>query len=135
MSEIKKSSDKNDPLSPEAYQHLLERYQFTAKELAPGKLVRGKIVKITTSHVLVDIGFKSEGIIPMEDFQDDSPQNLRLGAEVEAIFERIEPRDGSLILSKRRADTLRSLDYLEKATTRHQLCAVYEYANHCFVLL
>lgn len=115
MTEVKKSSEKNDPLSPEAYEHLLDRYQFTVKELAPGKIIKGKIVKITSSHVLVDVGFKSEGLIPVEDFQEDSGQTLRLGAEVEAILERVDSRDGSLLLSKRRADTLRALDYLERA--------------------
>jgi small subunit ribosomal protein S1 len=63
----------------------------------------------------VDIGFKSEGMIPIEDFEGDNAQSLRLGGEVEAILERIDPRDGSLLLSKRRADTLRALDYLERA--------------------
>jgi len=115
MSEVKKASDKNDPMSPEVYEHLLDRYQFTAKELSPGKLVRGKIVKVTSSHVLVDIGFKSEGMIPVEDFEGDSAQNLHLGAEIEAILERVDPRDGSLILSKRRADILRALEHLERA--------------------
>jgi len=119
MSEIKKTADKNDPISPEAYEHLLDRYQFTVKELTPGKLIRGKIVKVTSSHVLVDIGFKSEGMIPIEDFEGDNAQGLRLGAEVEAILERIDPRDGSLLLSKRRADTLRALDYLERAYSGH----------------
>jgi len=115
MSEIKKTADRNDPISSEAYEHLLDRYQFTVKELTPGKLIRGKIFKVTSSHVLVDIGFKSEGMIPIEDFEGDHAQSLRLGAEVEAILERIDPRDGSLLLSKRRADTLRALDYLERA--------------------
>lgn len=115
MSEIKKTAEKNDPISPEAYENLLDRYQFTAKELTPGRLIKGKIVKVTSSHVLVDIGFKSEGMIPIEDFEGDNIPSLRLGAEVEAILEKIDPRDGSLILSKRRADTLRALDYLERA--------------------
>ncbi len=119
MSEIKKNAEKNDPLSPETYENLLNRYQFTIKELTPGKLIKGKIVRVTSSHVLVDIGFKSEGIIPIEDFGGDNAQNLRLGAEVEAILEKIDPRDGSLILSKRRADTLRALDYLERAFSSH----------------
>lgn len=115
MTEVKKSSEKNDPLSPEAYEHLLDRYQFTAKELAPGKTIKGKIVKITSSHVLVDIGFKSEGLIPVEDFQEDGGQTLRLGGEVEAILERVDSRDGSLLLSKRRADILRALNHIERA--------------------
>lgn len=115
MSEIKKTAEKNDPISPEAYENLLDRYQFTVKGLTPGKLIKGKIVKVTSSHVLVDIGFKSEGMIPIEDFKVDNAPGLRLGAEVEAILEKIDPRDGSLILSKRRADTLRALEYLERA--------------------
>jgi small subunit ribosomal protein S1 len=68
-----------------------------------------------STGVLVDIGFKSEGVIPIEDFADLDINKLRPGDEIETILERTDIKDGYLILSKKRADSLRALDHLEKA--------------------
>ena len=118
MPEITKPNDKEEkPQSPQEYQDLLDQYQFSVKEVTPGKVVRGKIIKVTPTHILVDIGFKSEGSIPVEEFVEvgQDPSKLKPGDEVDAILERTDPKDGSLILSKRKADVIRALDNLEKA--------------------
>ncbi len=114
MSEITKR--KEEKISSEDYKTLLEKYQFSAKEIAPGKIVKGKVIKITPNHVLVDIGFKSEGVIPLEDFEDSQePGKIRLGDAVEALLEKADFREGYLVLSKKRADVLKALDTLERA--------------------
>ena len=113
MSELTKN---NNHISTKDYEALLDKYKFKASELSPGKLVRGKVLKITSSFVLVDIGSKSEGIIPVEDFSD--PENVKKinpGDEIEAILERTTPRDGYLPLSKSKAIAAKALDNLEKA--------------------
>jgi small subunit ribosomal protein S1 len=118
MPEITKPNDKEEkPQSPQEYQDLLDQYQFSVKEVTPGQVVRGKIIKVTPTHVLVDIGFKSEGSIPVEEFLEvgQDPSKLKPGDEVDAILERTDPKDGSLILSKRKADVIHALDSLEKA--------------------
>ncbi|MEW5900853.1 MAG: 30S ribosomal protein S1, partial [Acidobacteriota bacterium] len=115
MAELKKHADKEEKLTSEDYEHLLDKYQFSAKEIAPGKIVKGKVIKVTSSGVLVDIGFKSEGVIPVEDFDESDLKKMRPGEEMEAILERTDAKEGYLILSKKRADILRALDYLEKA--------------------
>jgi len=114
MSELTKN---NNHISTKDYEALLDKYKFKASELSPGKLVRGKVLKITSSFVLVDIGSKSEGIIPVEDFSD--PENVKKinpGDEIEAILERTTPRDGYLPLSKSKAIAAKALDNLEKAS-------------------
>ncbi|MDH4271491.1 MAG: 30S ribosomal protein S1 [Candidatus Aminicenantes bacterium] len=119
MAELKKQADREEKISSEDYEHMLDEYQFSAKEITPGKFIKGKVIRVMPTGVLVDIGFKSEGIIPVEDFVDTDLKKLRPGDEVEAILERTDAKDGYLLLSKKRADRLRALDHLEKAFYTH----------------
>ncbi|MFZ2055123.1 MAG: 30S ribosomal protein S1 [Candidatus Aminicenantales bacterium] len=119
MAELKKQADGEEKISSEDYEHLLDKYQFSAKEITPGKIIKGKVIRATPTGVLVDIGFKSEGVIPVEDFIDTDLKKLRPGDEVEAILERTDAKEGYLLLSKKRADRLRALDHLEKAFYTH----------------
>ncbi len=119
MAELKKQVKGEDKISAEDYEHLLDKYQFSAKEITPGKIIKGKVIKITPTGVLVDIGFKSEGVIPVEDFVDNDLQNLRPHDEVEAILEKTDIKEGYLLLSKKKADCQRALDQVEKAFHTH----------------
>ena len=115
MSEITKKEEKEENISAEDYENLLDQYQFSAKEMIPGKIVKGKVIKITKTHVLIDIGFKSEGIIPAEDFSDNQNfEELRPGDAIEAFLERSDPKDGYLVLSHKKAIALKALDELQK---------------------
>ena len=94
MSELTKPS-KEGKISSQEYEDLLDKYQFSTKELKPGNLVQGKVIKVSPTYVLVDIGYKSEGIIPAEDF--DRPQdmkNFKEGDDVEAILEKSNMKEG-----------------------------------------
>ena len=116
MSELTKNPKKEKVLSSEDYADLLDQYQFSTKELALGKLIKGKVIKVTQSHVLVDVGFKSEGIIPTEDFTDlQDPKTLQPGDDIEAVLEKTDLREGYLILSKKKAIAIKALNNLEKA--------------------
>jgi small subunit ribosomal protein S1 len=116
MSELEKKLEDETALSSQDYADLVDKYQFKASELAPGKLVQGKVIKITATHVLVDIGSKSEGIIPAEDFSDTQEmKSLKAGDPIEAILERRNIKEGYFILSKRRANAIKALESLEKA--------------------
>lgn len=116
MSELTKNQKKDGPISSEDYNDLLDQYQFDVKELAPGKLVKGKVIKVTPNHVLVDIGFKSEGVIPIDDLTDiQDAGDIHPGDDIEAVLERTDRKDGYLILSKKKAVALKALNNLEKA--------------------
>ena len=115
MAELKKQPDREEKISSEDYEQLLDKYQFSAKEITPGKIIKGRVIKTTPTGVLMDIGFKSEGVIPIEDFADQDVQKIKPGDEIETILERTDAKEGYLILSKKRADSLRALDHLEKA--------------------
>lgn len=116
MSKLTNNPKKEDRISSEDYEHLLDKYQFNAKELTPGKIIKGKVIKVTLAHVLVDIGYKSEGIIPVEDFGDHKEMHeIHPGDDVEAVLEKTNLAEGYLILSKKKAIAMKALDNLEKA--------------------
>ena len=113
----KQPPDRDDSrMSSEDYADLLDRYQYSTKEISMGKILRGRVIKRTPTHVLVDVGFKTEGIIPNEDFTDPQAlEALHPGSDVETMLEKTDLKDGYLVLSKRRADGVRALTTLEKA--------------------
>ena len=77
----------------------LERlYTETIHDVEEGSLVQGTIVRITKREILVDIGYKSEGIMALSEFED--PKNLEVGQTIEVLLESKESDDGLLILRK-----------------------------------
>jgi len=116
MSEITKDADNDDQISSQDYESLLDQYQFSAKEIVPGKIIKGKVIKVTSTHVLVDIGFKSEGIIPKEDIiQSLDIAEIRPGDTIEATFERSDSKEGYVLLSHRKAMASKALNDLDRA--------------------
>jgi small subunit ribosomal protein S1 len=91
--------------SDEELSFLTQLYDKTLNTIKQGDIVRGKVLDITDAEVVVDIGFKSEGIIPMEEF--DNRNDIKVGEEVEVFLETVEDMNGQLILSRRRADFIR----------------------------
>lgn len=116
MSELNKDPNKDEKINPKEFENLIDQYQFNVKELTPGKLVKGSVVKVTSDYVLVDIGYKSEGLIPIEDFKDtQTVKSINPGDEVEAILEKRDYEEGYLILSRKKAVAQKALNNLEKA--------------------
>ena len=116
MSEVTKNPSQDEDFSMEEYEQLLDKYQFTSKELTRGKIVKGRIVKVTENHVIVDIGFKSEGVIPIEEFKNGLETTpISPGDEIEAMIIRTSSSEGYIHLSKRKADAEKALNQLEKA--------------------
>lgn len=79
-------------------------YEETFVNIKQGQLVKGKIVEVRTKDVVVDIGFKSEGLISVEEFSEDKPP--KAGDEIEVYLERIEDEDGMVVLSKIKAEKM-----------------------------
>ena len=90
---------------PEEYEFLTGLYNKTLSKVKEGDIISGKVLDITEKEVIVDIGFKSEGIVPLDEF--DNIEDLKAGDNVEFYLETIEDIGGQLILSKRRADFVR----------------------------
>src|SRR5262249_9685848 len=71
----------------------------------PGKILTGKIVEITKDHVIVDVGLKSEGMVPISEFSD--PSVLVLDGDVEVYLYQSEDAQGQIVLSREKAERLR----------------------------
>ncbi len=81
------------------------KYTETMKIFRSGELVTGKIVAITDSDIAVDIGFKSEGNIPVEEFEN--LDSMKVGDDIEVLIDSIENDEGTLALSKKKAEFTR----------------------------
>ncbi|MBI5300230.1 MAG: 30S ribosomal protein S1 [Deltaproteobacteria bacterium] len=80
-----------------------------------GSLVKGKVVQLTDDFAIVDIGFKSEGQVPLREFRDQKGGlHVNVGDEIEVLLENIEDDQGIISLSKERADVLKAWDTLVK---------------------
>jgi len=117
MTEPTKQPDRDDAkMSSEDYEHLLDSYEYSTKEISMGKVLKGRVIKRTPTHVLVDIGFKAEGVIPNEEFTDPEVlEALEPGSEIETMLETTDIKDGYVVLSKKRADGVRAIEDLDKA--------------------
>ncbi|MGQ0552039.1 MAG: 30S ribosomal protein S1 [Planctomycetota bacterium] len=80
-------------------------YNESVKDFAPNALINGTILRIVNDDVMVDIGYKSEGVIPLFEFEDEAPPTA--GTRVEVLMEGIDETSGLLLLSKRRAERMR----------------------------
>lgn len=85
--------------------NLSEMYNDTFREVTEGEIVKGRIVALNEKEAVVDIGFKSEGFVPVEEFRN--LENLRINSEIEVLIESIEDDDGKLILSRSKAEKLK----------------------------
>src|SRR5437660_10299226 len=66
-----------------------------------GSIIKGQILEVRPREVLVDIGYKSEGVIPLSEFED--PESLQVGDEVDVLLERLENDEGMVVRSKEKA--------------------------------
>ena len=89
-------------------------YEGIVDRFKPGKIVVGKIISIDSNGVLVDIGYKSHGLIPFYEFSEHELKKLALGAELEVILDELENLEGNLSLSYEKAKALRAWDHITK---------------------
>jgi len=105
-----------DPSVPESYEHLLEDYSQFAPPAAD-EVVQGTVLGITAKDVIVDFGYKSEGIVPIDQFQSLSGElTVKRGDVVDVMIDRSEHVEGYVLLSHTKAARLRIWDDLEKAS-------------------
>ncbi|MDF1545626.1 MAG: 30S ribosomal protein S1 [bacterium] len=97
---------------PEDYQAMVDMYDATIRDIKEGEIVAGKVLGVSRDDVIVDVGFKSEGIIPLGEFP--TPLNIAVGDDIEVFLEQIEDANGQLILSKQKADFMRVWDKIRE---------------------
>ena len=111
-----KPMETEQELSPQEYEHLLAQYEDSFRNLQEGQIIRGRVIGITPSEVIVDIGYKSEGIIAVSEFTDFSGNvTVKEGDSVDVLLERTEDQNGYVVLSKDKAEKMKVWDEVEKS--------------------
>ena len=84
----------NEEYSKEEFLTLAKLYTDSFHDLKEGELIKGKIVRIQGDNVIIDVGFKSEGSIPKNEFYEN--EEIKVGKEVEVVLESVEDIEGNL---------------------------------------
>jgi small subunit ribosomal protein S1 len=107
------NAEEEDDISPEMRAEMFGKYEESMRSIGEGEIVRGTVLAVDEKEVLVDVGFKSEGVISLAEFPD--PSVIKVGATIDVFLEKMENQDGLVVLSKQRADFVRVWDRVKEA--------------------
>ncbi len=108
--------DDEERADQEGYEQLLKMYEGSFRNIAEGEVIKGTVLKVSSSDVVVDVGYKSEGIIQLQEFIDEQGECIvQPGDTVDVLLERTEDRDGHIVLSREKAEKMKIWDEVEKA--------------------
>ena len=109
-------SDSANDLTNNQYEKLLQEYESQYRNLVEGQIIKGRVLKITDGEVFVDVGHKSEGVVPIREVLDSSGKlTVKPGDEISVLLEQNEDVDGYLLLSREKAERIRVWDIVENA--------------------
>ncbi len=111
MSLGKQRAEIDEEMSAEdqrAYEQFIGMYDQSMRNLAEGEIVKGRVVTITNNSVVIDVGYKSEGLIPVaEFFNEEGKLTVAVGDDVEVLLEKTEDLEGHILLSYAKAARMR----------------------------
>ncbi|MGZ3722556.1 MAG: 30S ribosomal protein S1, partial [Bdellovibrionales bacterium] len=125
------AADKEVPQNPglfnltskegDTFSDLFEK-SLSERDNKVGDIVKGRVVEVQEDYVLVDINYKSEGLIPISEFRVvDGTRDIAVGSEVEVYIDRIENENGMVVLSKDKADMLRAWNDISRAAENEEV--------------
>ncbi len=103
----------SEDYSDDEFHKMASRYEDTLKQIDEKEIVTGRVVSVDDQYVIVDIGFKSEGIVYSNEFPTEVLNNLAPGDEIDVFLDEVEDREGQLILSRRKADILHAWETIQ----------------------
>ncbi|MCD4655077.1 30S ribosomal protein S1 [bacterium] len=90
-------------------------YESSFRNITEGQVVKGRVLQVNENEVLVDVGYKSEGVIPVEEFRNlIEAGNLKVGESIDVYLEKTEDSDGLVVLSKEKADKIKIWDEISE---------------------
>ena len=105
----------------ESFADLFEK-SLGDRDFKVGDIVKGRVVEVQTDYVLVDINYKSEGLIPISEFRVvDGKRDITVGSDVEVYIDRVENENGMVVLSKDKADMLRAWNDISRAAENEEV--------------
>ena len=108
----------HEDMDPQEFAAMLNIYDDSFRNMAEGEVVKGTVLKVADTAVVVDVGYKSEGLIQIIEFLDESGQvTVQQGDVVDVLLERTEDREGHIVLSREKAEKMKIWDEVEKAYT------------------
>jgi len=106
----------DEDMDPAEFSRLLDLYDNSFRNIAEGEVVKGTVLKVNENEVVVDVGYKSEGVISVNEFLDENGVvTVQAGDLVDVLLERTEDRDGHIVLSREKAEKMKIWDEVEKA--------------------
>ncbi len=106
----------DEDMDPAEFSRLLDLYDNSFRNIAEGEVVKGTVLKVNENEVVVDVGYKSEGVISVNEFLDENGVVMvQAGDLVDVLLERTEDRDGHIVLSREKAEKMKIWDEVEKA--------------------
>jgi len=103
-------------MDPQEYARLVELYDSSFRNIAEGEVVKGTVLKVSASEVVVDVGYKSEGMISIDEFRNENGEvTVQAGDQVDVLLERTEDRHGHIVLSRENAEKMKIWDEVETA--------------------
>ena len=117
---IKEVIEKMDELNKQENElSFMEAFESSLVTLKSGETVKGRIIGFNNTEIYVDLGYKSDGIIPVGEYTDDpdfKPEtHIKIGEEIEVFIVRVNDGEGNVMLSKKKVDSLKSADFIEEA--------------------
>jgi small subunit ribosomal protein S1 len=105
-----------DDMDADKLAALMEIYDDSFRNMAEGEVVKGTVLRVTETAVVVDVGYKSEGLIAISEFLDETGQvTVQGGDMIDVLLERTEDRNGHIVLSREKAEKMKIWDEVEKA--------------------
>ncbi|MDP6608453.1 MAG: 30S ribosomal protein S1 [Vicinamibacterales bacterium] len=103
-------------MDPQEYARLVDLYDSSFRNIAEGEVIKGTVLQVSESEVIVDVGYKSEGMISIDEFRDENGEVMvQTGDLVDVLLERTEDREGHIVLSREKAEKMKIWDEVEKA--------------------
>ena len=115
---IRVLSGLDEQYSADEIETMSAMYEGTLSNIQEGEIVKSKVLRVTDAAVILDVGFKSEGAVAIDEFKD--PKSLKEGDEVEVYLEHLEDQEGAVVLSKKKADFMRVWERIREAFERDE---------------
>src|SRR5215213_5240920 len=109
------ASEDEDDEPPSDFGAMLDQFEQEQAAFQEGEVVRGTVIGITERGVVIDFGYKSEGIVPQAEFMDAGQMTVKPGDEVDVLVKSMETHEGYPVLSRADAVRMKAWDELEKA--------------------
>lgn len=116
---INKMTEKENLQETKENMDFAELFEQSMVTLNTGDIMKGTVIGVSNTEVFVDLGYKSDGIIPVDELTDDPSANpkdiVNVGDEIEVFVVRVNDGEGNVLLSKKKLDMIRGWEYIESA--------------------